>query len=53
MSARDWETIIYEAEQIARSYSTAVTLRQLHYRLVAANVGGYVNTARATSGSRR
>ena len=40
----NWGRIIPEAALIARSYNTAVTLRQLHYRLVAANVGGYVNT---------
>lgn len=40
---RDWAVIIDEAEQIAGSYSTAVTLRQLHYRLVATGIGGYVN----------
>jgi hypothetical protein len=40
----DWATIIGEGAAIVRSYSTRVTLRQLHYRLVAANVGGYQNT---------
>lgn len=39
-----WESIVAEAARIARSYSTPVTLRQLHYRLVAASVGGYDNT---------
>jgi hypothetical protein len=41
----DWATIIGEGATIVRSYRTRVTLRQLHYRLVAANVGGYENTA--------
>lgn len=39
-----WAVIITQAAVIARSYSTQVTLRQLHYRLVAANIGGYENT---------
>lgn len=39
-----WAPIIVEAANIARGYSTAVTLRQLHYRLVASGVGGYENT---------
>lgn len=44
MSKRlDWGVIIPQAALIAGSYATAVTLRQLHYRLVAANVGGYTN----------
>lgn len=38
-----WDFILTEAARIARSYSTAVTLRQLHYRLVAASIGGYRN----------
>jgi len=40
----NWALIIAEAAVIAASYSTTVTLRQLHYRLVAAVVGGYDNT---------
>jgi hypothetical protein len=44
MANRNWIPIINEAERIALSYSTPVTLRQLHYRLVAAGVGGYENT---------
>ena len=40
----DWTLIIAQAAVIAASYSTAVTLRQLHYRLVAAAIGGYDNT---------
>jgi hypothetical protein len=41
---RRWPVIIAEAARIATSYSTPVTLRQLHYRLVAAGTGGYLNT---------
>ena len=44
MANKNWIPILNEAERIANSYSTAVTLRQLHYRLVAAGVGGYENT---------
>jgi len=44
MTNRNWIPIINEAARIARSYSTAVTLRQLHYRLVASGIGGYQNT---------
>ena len=44
MTRLDWATIIDEGAAIVYSYSTPVTLRQLHYRLVAANVGGYENT---------
>lgn len=41
---RNWKKLIIpEAARIAASYTTAVTLRQLHYRLVAANVHGYLN----------
>jgi hypothetical protein len=40
----DWATIILEGREIVDSYSTPVTLRQLHYRLVAVNVGGYTNS---------
>jgi hypothetical protein len=43
MTRLDWATIINVGASIVYSYSTPVTLRQLHYRLVAANVGGYVN----------
>lgn len=35
MARKDWQAILYHAEQIVRSYSTRVTLRQLFYRLVA------------------
>ena len=40
---RQWKAILLEAANIANSYSTPVTLRQLHYRLVAAGTGGYIN----------
>ena len=40
---KKWGPIILEAERVARSYTTAVTLRQLHYRLVASSTGGYAN----------
>ena len=40
---RNWPTILTEARRIALSYTTSVTLRQLHYRLVAAGTGGYLN----------
>jgi|KBSMisStandDraft_5_1062788.scaffolds.fasta_scaffold381890_2 hypothetical protein len=43
MPSRQWSLIVAEAALIADSYSTPVTLRQLHYRLVAAGIGGYVN----------
>ena len=43
MSA-NWRVIIPEAARIAESYSTPVTLRQLHYRLVASGIGRYENT---------
>jgi hypothetical protein len=39
----DWKLAIPEADRVARSYSTPVTLRQLHYRLVSSGVGGYLN----------
>jgi hypothetical protein len=35
---------LIEAQRIATSYSTAVTLRQLHYRLVASGTGHYINS---------
>jgi hypothetical protein len=40
----DWVLILAQAAIIAASYTTTVTLRQLHYRLVAAAIGGYENT---------
>jgi hypothetical protein len=39
---RNWTPILDEAAAIAASYSTPVTLRQLHYRLV--GLHGYTNT---------
>ena len=42
---RTWSLIVAEAANIANSYATPVTLRQLHYRLVASNrISGYTNT---------
>lgn len=41
----DWPTIVARAEEIVRSYSTGVTLRQLHYRLVSEQL--YPNTQNA------
>ena len=40
----DWTLILAQAAIIAAQYTTAVTLRQLHYRLVAGAIGGYENT---------
>ena len=40
---RNWPLILTEAKRIALSYITSVTLRQLHYRLVAVKTGGYLN----------
>lgn len=42
-SRKNWSAIVEAARQIAASYTTPVTLRQLHYRLVAAGVSGYEN----------
>lgn len=44
----DWATILFEAEEIVYSYSTGVTLRQLFYRLVAAQL--LPNTSSAYKG---
>jgi hypothetical protein len=54
----DWGRIIPRAAQIARSYDTAVTLRQLFYRLVAAGVipnsqGAYKRLSELTAAERR
>jgi hypothetical protein len=38
MARRDWSPILERAAEIVRSYDTFVTLRQLFYRLVAAEV---------------
>jgi hypothetical protein len=40
---RDWPTILGDAATIVTSYPYLITLRQLHYRLVATGVGGYRN----------
>src|SRR5262249_49607092 len=39
-----WTPIIEAARKIVEGYKTLVTLRQLHYRLVAAAIAGYLNT---------
>ena len=54
MSRKSWPPIIERAAKIVREYDTAVTLRQLFYRLVAE--GLLANTQRTTRrcrGSRR
>lgn len=38
-----WTPIIEAARKIVETYDTLVTLRQLHYRLVAAAISGYLN----------
>ena len=43
-SLANWKLIIAAADRIALGYATSVTLRQLHYRLVASGVGNYVNS---------
>ena len=35
----DWPAVIDQAREIVESYDTSVTLRQLFYRLVSAQVG--------------
>lgn len=42
-----WELVLAEAAQIVHGYSTPVTLRQLHYRLVSRPDLGYPNTQNA------
>lgn len=47
MARKDWAPIIERASTIVESYDTAVTLRQVHYRLVVEaeiNGSGYLNT---------
>ncbi len=47
MARKDWAPIIRRASDIVESYDTAVTLRQVHYRLVVEaeiNGSGYLNT---------
>lgn len=48
----DWPTLLPFAADIVESYSTPVTLRQLHYRLVSADIG-YPNTQAAYKGLSR
>jgi hypothetical protein len=47
MSRLDWRLILDRARAIVASYTTAVTLRQLHYRLVSTPELGYPNTTAA------
>jgi hypothetical protein len=44
MSRKAWAPIIERAAEIVEEYDTAVTLRQVHYRLVAEAESGYRNT---------
>jgi hypothetical protein len=63
MARKDWAPIVARAAEIVRSYETAVTLRQVHYRLVAEaelTDSGYRNTesdyknlSRLTAAARR
>ena len=63
MATKSWEPILDRAAQIVSEYSTPVTLRQLHYRLVAEaldtasgyrNVqADYKNLSRLTAAARR
>lgn len=47
MANRSWAPIIERAAQIVRSYTSyLITLRQLHYLLVAEGAGGYRNTGK-------
>jgi hypothetical protein len=46
----DWANVLARAGEIVRSYTTAVTLRQLHYRLVSLPELGYPNTLTAYKG---
>jgi hypothetical protein len=50
VSRLDWERILARAAKIVAEYATAVTLRQLHYRLVSAPELGYPNTTTAYKG---
>jgi hypothetical protein len=54
----DWECVLGEARDIVESYDTQVTLRQLFYRLVAAQLldntlGAYKGLSRVTAQARR
>lgn len=60
---KDWTTIVARAAEIVGEYDTPVTLRQLHYRLVAEAAGSgsgyrndqndYKNLSRLTAAARR
>lgn len=52
MSRLDWKSIVAEAAVIVRSYDTGVTLRQLFYRLVAAELLPNTQVAYKTLSSR-
>ncbi len=58
MSRRSWPAIVEQAEQIVTSYDTPVTLRQLFYRLVSAQIlpntqSAYVQLSSRTAAARR
>jgi hypothetical protein len=58
MAKLDWDGIVAYAEQIVLSYDTGVTLRQLFYRLVSAQVlpnttNAYKGLSRYTARARR
>lgn len=54
----DWSTILERAAEIVREYDTGVTLRQLYYRLVAAellvnNISSYKSLSKKSAEARR
>jgi hypothetical protein len=60
MARKEWAPIVARAAAIVDEYDTAVTLRQVHYRLVAEAAFGYLNTendyknlSRLTAAARR
>lgn len=58
MANLDWDGIVARSAQIVRSYSTGVTLRQLFYRLVSAEIlpntqNAYKGLSRYTARARR
>jgi len=58
MSRLDWKTILTRAAEIVQSYDTGVTLRQLFYRLVAAElllntINAYKSLSRQSAAARR
>jgi hypothetical protein len=58
VSRLDWDSIVAESANIVRSYSTGVTLRQLFYRLVSAQIlpnttNAYKGLSRFTARARR